>query len=425
MSRAGRWLPVALLLAVPAVVRPAPPEDATRPEPRQVGGNKGGVAGVDISPDGKLVASAGGDQTLRVWDVATAKEVRSMPASQGFTCCVRFSPDGKYVAAGGYGANAGGVFVYEVATGKELPRPAGHGTAGARRLAFAADSKLLVSGGFDGNVVIWDVATGKQVRRCAGNHGCVYALHLSPDGKMIVAGASDGALHLFDFATGKEVRKIQDQPQGAVYAAAFSPDGRTVASGDSSTARLWEVATGREIWRVSGIKAEFSSMAFSPDGRILYGGSYDSTVHVYEVATGREVRKLRGHREWVWNLNLTPDGRLLASGSKDGRALVWNVVEAARPAKRLKLTPADLEARWADLAAEDPGRGFPAVAALSAAPGQSVPFLRQRLTALLKPAPGLSPERIAQLIRDLDSDEFAVRKKASQELEKAGKQAEA
>src|SRR5262249_20758562 len=121
-------------------------------------------------------------------------------------------------------------------------------------------------------------------------------------------------------------------------------------------------------------------------------------------------------------LGFSPNGKLLASGSHDQSAVIWNVpdlIQGDRP-KVANLTAKELEERWSDLAGADALRAYQAILALAAVPEQSVPFLREHV----KPRPAPDPEVIAKWIADLDSEEFAVREKATRELEKLAEAAD-
>jgi WD40 repeat protein len=413
---------VALALGLPAAARQRPASLPPRPrEYREVGSHTGGAAGVGISPDGKLVASGGGDQKIRVWAAATGRELRQHEGASGFTCCVAFSPDGKLLASAGYEKDRGrgAVHLYAAASGAARGRLEGH-AGGARRVAFTPDGKRLVSGGFDRTVRVWDLATNQELRSLP-TRGCVFGLALSADGRAVAAADGPGVT-LWELDTGKELAKF-GPPGDRALAVALAPDGRLVAVGGQRSVSLYEAATGKELRALEGHGGELSSLAFSPDGRLLYSGSYDHTVRVWEVFTGLEARKLEGHTAWVWNLALAPDGRSLASCGSDGRVLLWDV-GPPRPDKTVKLSPRELEGCWGALAGEAAGRALQAVHALAASPGQSVPFLKERLR-VVRSAKGPSDEELARLVRELDSDSFAVRQRAEAELAKAGRWAEA
>jgi WD40 repeat protein len=411
---------VALALGLPAAGRQPGPE---RPrEYREVGNHKGGAAGVGVSPDGKLVASGGGDQTIRVWAAATGREMRAHKGASGFTCCVVFSPDGKLLASAGYEKDRSptSVYLYDAVTGAERGRLEGH-PGGARRLAFTPDGKRLVSGGFDGTARVWDLATKKELRRLQAR-GCVFGLALSADGHTVATADSQGTT-LWDLDTGKERARFGPTNVQAL-AVALAPDGRLVASGGQRAVTLYEAATGKEVRTLEGFGEQLSSLAFSPDGRLLYASSYDRTLRVWEVFTGLESRKLEGHTSWVWNLALTADGRSLVSCGSDGRVLLWDAGGPPRPDQTVKLSPRELEVYWGDLSGEAAGPALRAVHALAAAPGQSVPFLMARLR-VAPPGKGPSEEELARLVGELNDDSFEVRQRAEAALAKMGRSAEA
>lgn len=386
--------------------------------PRAIGTHAGGIASVDFSPDGKQLVSGGGDKVVRIWDVASGKSLHELKGPTSFTCAARFSPDGKTVAAAGYESAPGNaIYLFDVAKGVETARLPGHPTGGIRRLAFTPDGKLLLSGGFDGFVRVWDLDTHKEVRAIKIEAGTVYDLALSPDGKTLATAGRDG-LRLWDVATGTEQVRKEMNLYGCI-AVTFAPDGKIVACGDSECVKLWEVLTGKEIKTFTGFKGELAQLLFSRDGRTLFTSSYDRAVRMWEVQTGRLVQDVEAHTGWVWGIALCPDQKTLASCSVDTRLLCWDLQEFGKPAKpAAKLSDGQLEKQVKLLASPDAKSAYRAICALAGNPESSLPLLRQRLTETR--AKEASIGDVEQLMRDLDSDTYAVREQATRALEEAG-----
>ena len=153
------------------------------------------------------------------------------------------------------------------------------------------------------------------------------AIAWSPDGDLLATG--EGRLvRLWEVATGRELRRLTGH-EGTVTAVAWSPDGSLLASASHDrTVRLWEPATGRERARLWGHTSWVSSVAFQPGadlaGGLLASGSYDRTARIWDLRTGRETRSLPGHGSWVLSVAWSPDGQRLATGCADGILRLWN-----------------------------------------------------------------------------------------------------
>jgi WD40 repeat protein len=109
-----------------------------------------------------------------------------------------------------------------------------------------------------------------------------------------------------------------------VTAVAFAPDGKTVLTGSADkTARLWDVATGREIRVVSGHSDRVTAVAFAPDGKTVLTGSADKTARLWNAADGQEVRRYVGHADALSAVAFSRDGRYVLTGSTDKTARIW------------------------------------------------------------------------------------------------------
>jgi hypothetical protein len=209
-------------------------------------------------------------------------------------------------------------------------------------------------------------------------------------------------------------------------AIAFSPDGRLLASGSMEQAiRLWEVASGEEVRKVDEPRKQANSLAFSPDGRLLLAGFEDRSVRLFDLALlwdparEAEVQRNDEHQGPALAVAFSFDGKLVASGATDGKAFVRDIaaVHAALKAPGEVLPPRKLERYWASLASRNPRQAFQGVWAMSMAPKQSLPLFIERLSSF---AALMDRQRVGQLVTELNDDGFAVREKASQDLEKMG-----
>jgi WD40 repeat protein len=398
-------------------------EELLRPE-----GHRGPVSAVAVTADGRRVHSLGLDETLRGWETATGKQLGEIPVEYGFPA---FSPDGRWLAT----LSRGNVLLYR--TGENQPRRlAGHPPANHYGMAFTPDGRLLAVAGPDKTVALWETATGKEVRRFPVGKEPVGDLLFSPDGRMLAESSRPAenrspkdaketafAIHFWGTATGHLLRTLRSpqQPQSM----AFSPDGKTLVlvGADREAIEFWEVATGRKRLELSH-SAILHAMTFSPDGnRFVTGGrsgALQGSVRAWDPYTGQLLGERPGHRGPILALAFTPDGRHLATGSWDTTVLVWEAagLVSGRKPRAGPLTAAEAESLWSLLAGREADQAGQAMARLMAAPEQGVRLLGERL----RPATGVGIER---LIADLDNDRFTVRENAEQLLEKLGPTAEA
>lgn len=287
--------------------------DSAVTAPRELVGHKNEVFAVVFSENGQLLASAGGDQLIRLWDPATGRALKELRGHHGAVHTLAFSPDGRTLASGG---KDGTIRFWDIPGGIER-NTISTTFGGVRALAYAPDGRLLASGGDDGSVRFWNLETKKVQRAVRGSFGISYGMRFTADGRQLATANSDGKVHLWEVSTGLQ-RATLAGSIGAVRDAAFSPDGRWVAgAGNDGDIRLWDAGSGEEHLRLSGHRGEVYAIEFSRDGRSLVSGGADGTIRVWDVATGRERFALAGHKGPVWSVTISPDGLVVASGGRD------------------------------------------------------------------------------------------------------------
>jgi DNA-binding SARP family transcriptional activator/WD40 repeat protein len=293
-------------------------------------GHAAEVSTVVTTPDGRAAISAGSnDGKVAFWDLDDSRRlVRGVPLASRFVADestprgVAVSPDDRTLAVT---HEHGTVELLDTSTLE--PRAVLEAFDEiALATDFSPDGRLLAVAGDKGELGLWDARTLAPVRRLEGLRGWIQALAFSPDGRLVAAGDNSGdnpRVLIWDVGGGRRTAFESDFPPSQLT---FSPDGRLLAgAGRERGVEVRDVASGRLVGKPR-LDEMARSVAFSPDGRLLFVGLYDGTGMFFSTEDWKPAGPgIRGHGQRILNSRFTPDGRTLATSSADGTVQLWDV----------------------------------------------------------------------------------------------------
>jgi RNA polymerase sigma factor (sigma-70 family) len=297
-----------------------------------VDGYWGHMLAVAFSPDGKRLVSGGIDKTVRVWDIGAEKEVRRLGRHKGSVLCVAFTPDGKRVLTGGFDQP---IQVWDAASGRAVRRFPERSKFAAR-IAFAPGGTTLAVVHWGSYAPrFWDLTIGREIQSANGPDSELTGLVFSRDGRTLTTAGHDNVIRHWDTDTGRECRHWPNAPH-LLGCLTTSPDGKILAGGNAfGVVHLWQAGTGQELQRLQGPKGWVLDLAFAPDCKILASAGNDGSVSLWDVATGALVRRLKGHERYARGVAFTPDGKTLASTAEDQTVRLWRV-DTGKELRQLK-----------------------------------------------------------------------------------------
>jgi WD40 repeat protein/tRNA A-37 threonylcarbamoyl transferase component Bud32 len=323
-------------------------------------GHTAGVNALSFSPDGKSLASAGDDETLRIWDVDTRQE-RFVHLGQAEPInAIAFHPDGLSVATGGgrhpleekrIDGSSGHVKLWstfddQAKTRVGIPPAPPVLTAPSRVISpdglhFATATGAISSSTFKPALAMWDVRTSGAIW---SRNGLYDFLTFSRNRRMLASGPF--VVQLWDVPTGREIRSFPNPDREAVNAISFSWDGTSLAAAfrGNGAVQLWDVASGRLRTELNRYEHPMMALAFSPDGTLLATGSgykwvseytaitqgiqeEPATVTLWDLSRPGTRVTLNGHKGAVNAMAFSSDGKTLATGALDQTVRLWDVAE--------------------------------------------------------------------------------------------------
>jgi WD40 repeat protein len=325
----------------------------------------GPISAARLRADGRVVATASQDRTVRLWSAdmrpaepltlalgGAAWEAQWSPSgkrvmytyvagnraelrfSNGQTGAVdappaeldgtawfaQWSPDGSRVAA----MAETSATIWNAHNARPLSPHLQHDGKELVHCAFSPDGELLATSGADHTVRLWDGHTGKAVNLPLLHSDNPLKISFSSDGGRLATACLDGTIRVWSVPEGKLVLGPL-RHSGICWVAAFSPDDRWIVTASSdSTAQLWDARTGQPVLPPFRHEGPVLWASFGPDGRAIATSTESGTARIWDTASGQLLTEPMNHPGKVWFVKWSPDGRFLATTCIEGSARVWD-----------------------------------------------------------------------------------------------------
>ncbi|KAF4453823.1 hypothetical protein F53441_3509 [Fusarium austroafricanum] len=316
---------------------PTPPPEPFKPNYRArliLHGHTKPVSQVRISPDGKYIASASADATIKIWDATTGEHMDTLVGHMAGVSCLAWTPDSNTIASG---SDDKAIRLWDRVTGR--PKTTTRKTVAGQEmaplkghhnyihcLAFSPKGNILASGSYDEAVFLWDVRAGRQMRSLPAHSDPVSGIDFCQDGTLVVSCSTDGLIRIWDTSTGQCLRTLVHEDNPGVANVCFAPNGRFVLAFNlDNCIRLWDYVSGtvkktyqghiNEKFAVGGCFGVLDGAPF------ITSASEDGSIVMWDVVSKTVLQRVEGHKGVCFWVDV--HGETMVSGGQDNTVKVY------------------------------------------------------------------------------------------------------
>ncbi|XP_014553890.1 hypothetical protein COCVIDRAFT_28947 [Bipolaris victoriae FI3] len=272
--------------------------------------------------DGTMLVSASDDLTIKLWDIRTGERPLTVNCCSDPVIRAAFSPNGKLLASI---SDDGRLKLWDTSTGISVQTI--EDIYDTSPVTFALDG-MLVALLWDKSVGVWDTSTGVMIMTLK-NHSDVTAITSSPNGMLLALALGDGTIRTINISTEATIQVLEGSSEYA-QEIAFSPDSKLLVSASyNGTVELWDTKTGLRVQTLQSYSDDVSAVAFSPESKLLASASYDGKIRLWTVRMRASVQTSEDYSGYTSPVTFSPDGTLLASALGYGMVKLWNICTGA------------------------------------------------------------------------------------------------